>query len=391
MNVPILVVCPYLPDPPDHGGRIRSRVLVEALAGLGDVHLAVPAPEARALPGVAQVHPLPARAPSPPGPFAKVATWLRGASEVLGRRWGEGAPEALARVAAALRPELVVADSSFVLPVTRVLAEVQVLHLHNVESAALARDVPDLRVRDRVQRGLESWLVGHAEAAAARAARLVFTVSAQDRALLLRRAPGVPVEVVENSVDVAAIPCLPLPTSAAPLLLFVGSFEYPPNLEAARELLFVHLPVLRSAVPDLRVRVVGNDPDGVVAGWCRAAGAEAAGRVADLRPHYAAARCVYLPIRSGGGTRIKAIEALAYGRPVLATAVAVEGLGLEPGREYLPFETPQEGREALARALAAEAGALAERGRAVAEARFDHRAARARMRAVLAPLVARPA
>jgi glycosyltransferase involved in cell wall biosynthesis len=381
----LLVVCPYLPDPPDHGGRIRSRVLVDALAELGTVQLAVPAGEARTFaPGIA-VHALaPAAAePSLPG---KLAAWARGRSELLGRKFAPEAATQVAELLAAHRFDAVVADSSFVLPLLPArLVPPLVVNLHNVESAVLARPLSTApRLVERAQRQVEARLMARVEAAALRRARLTLAVSALDREHALRLAPDARVEVVENSVDVAALPYLPPPDPSRPLLLFVGSLDYPPNQEAVRELVDVHAPVLRQAFPGLRVRVVGRDPRGDLAAHVRAQGCEAVGFAQDLRPHYAAATCVYLPIRSGGGTRIKVLEALALGRAVLATRVAVEGLGLEPGRDYLAFETAAAGLAAVERVTHVDHESMRERGRALVEARFSHEQARARIRAALA-------
>lgn len=382
MNV--LVVCPYLPDPPDHGGRIRSRVLVDALAELGDVDLAVPAAQARLFAPVRAVHAL-AENPAPARLGGKLRHWLRGRSELLGRKFAAAASAQLRALLAARRYDLLVADSSFVLPLLPTASPPLLLNLHNVESAVLARPkLTPVGAAERAQRALEARLMARAEAAALRRAKLTLAVSALDREHALRLCPSARVVVVENSVDLDALPFLPPPDPARPLLLFVGSLEYPPNQEAVRELVDVHAPALRAAFPGLRVRIVGRDPDGALTAHARAVGCEAPGFAADLRPHYAAATCVYLPIRSGGGTRIKVLEALALGRPVLATAVAVEGLELSPGRDYLRFETPAEGVAALERVTHVDVEDLRARGRALVAERYGHARARQRVREAVA-------
>lgn len=385
----VLVVCPYLPDPPDHGGRIRSRVLVDALAELGEVDLAVPAPEARLFAPVRAVHALTEHA-GRPTIGRKVRYWLGGRSELLSRKFAPAAARELAALMAARRYDLLVADSSFVLPLLPDQAPPLLLNLHNVESSVLARPLPAASgVAERSQRALEARLMARAEAAALGRARLVFAVSALDREHALRLCPRARVEVVENSVDLDALPFLPPPEPTRPLVLFVGSLDYPPNQEAVRELVDVHAPALRRAFPGLRVRIVGRDPDGALTAHARAVGCEAIGFAADLRRHYAEATCVYLPIRSGGGTRIKVLEALALGRPVLATQVAVEGLDLAEGRDYLRFETAAQGVSAFERVSHVDVEDLRAGGRALVAARYDHRRIRTRIRELIAAGFAR--
>jgi glycosyltransferase involved in cell wall biosynthesis len=137
--------------------------------------------------------------------------------------------------------------------------------------------------------------------------------------------------------------------------------------------------VLRAAHPSLRLRLVGRDDEGAVAAAARAAGAEAVGWAADLLPHYRESTAVYLPIRSGGGTRIKVLEAFALGRPVLSTAVGVEGLEVAPDEHYLAIDTPAQGAAALARVLAGGAAAMVRAARDRVEARWSREAAVARL------------
>jgi len=151
----ILVLCPYVPHPPTHGGSIRSRVLLEALVQGHVVHLAAPiatAAERQDAAALANdlglvVHELPQAAARRATPWRKLAFWLARHSELFARRW---APDAGERVAALTRQhafDLVVADSSFVLPVLAANTTPLLLHLHNLESALITR-------ADGVRRGL---------------------------------------------------------------------------------------------------------------------------------------------------------------------------------------------------------------------------------------------
>lgn len=386
----ILVLAPYVPHPPTHGGSIRSRVLLDALCEDHVVHLAVPIggprdqDAAAALRRVLRVtvHEVPVPASPRPAAMRKLWSWARGRSELLARRWGAQGAGIVAGLAATLRPDLVVADSSFVLPVVPKGDWPLVLHLHNLESLVFARaDTTRRGILERLTRRCEAKAIAAAECLALRRAALAITVADGERAVALAMAPGATILTVPNSVDVQRRPLLPpSPTSAPVRLLFVGTTDYPPNHEAIVELVTQHLPVLRREFPGLVVRLVGRDDAGRLATFSGIAGVEGIGPVDDLAPHYRDCHAVYLPIRSGGGTRIKILEAWAFGRPVLSTAVGAEALEAEEGRHWRRIESPAQGATVLREVLAGQGAALVREGRALVEARYSHAAAVAALR-----------
>ncbi|HET6203103.1 MAG TPA: glycosyltransferase family 4 protein [Planctomycetota bacterium] len=374
----ILFVSPYLPFPPDHGGRIRSHALLGFLAAEHEVHLLAlagggdePSRAAELARLVRSVEVLPAAPPRSRG--RKLVRWLAGLSDLAERSWG---PEAKARVHEALRSpfDVVFADSTWTLPPLLEGAGPRLLlHLQNLESCVLGRGGGDGNSPSaRVSRALEARFLGALEGRAAARARLTVVVSEEDRARLLDLAPSARVEVVPNSVDLDRLPLLPPPDLSRPMVLFVGSLDYPPNREAARRLLREHLPALRASLPNLRCRIVGRDATGEIAALARAAGAEAAGYVPDLLPHYREATALYAPIASGGGSRLKVLEAFALGRPVLTTAVGAEGLSARPGEHFLRVENPPEGVEALRKVVANGLGPVVAAARRHVEERFTH-------------------
>ncbi len=368
----ILVIAPYVPHPKTHGGSIRSRVLLDALVGPYDVHLAVPVADdgdrarAKALAAVLplRVHEVAVPREAKPEFGRKVLAWARGRSELLARRWGEAAPAAVAALRGSLRPDLVVVDSTYALPVAPAGVPM-VLHLHNLESAVFARAEPQRRAfADRVSRQFEARTIAAAERDAIARAVLSITVSEVDRDLAMAMAPGADVVCVPNSVDLGQLPLLPPPPPGPPRVLLVGTLDYPPNFEALTELVEQHLPALRAAFPGLVLRVVGRDDAGRLQAFRGREGVEAIGPVDDLRPHYEQSHACYLPIRSGGGTRIKILEAWALGRPVLSTAVGAEGLGGVDGRHWRRFESVPQGVQALREVLGGQAASLVANARA---------------------------
>lgn len=156
------------------------------------------------------------------------------------------------------------------------------------------------------------------------------------------------ITVVGNAVPVPSAPA-PAADPGTADLLFVGSLGYVPNEDAVCFLLDEVLPLLRPSLGrPFRLVVAGagagsalrrrirRDPDVT---WVDAP--------ARLEPLYQRAQVALVPVRAGGGTRVKALEAFAQGRPVIATAAAMAGLDVEPSVHYLRAESPAEWVEAV--------------------------------------------
>lgn len=206
-----------------------------------------------------------------------------------------------------------------------------ILDTHNVETqlyAEFARHASGLF--DRVTFGVDSRRVARQEPRVARMADAVVTVSAEDAVALqtLAALPQRPV-VVPSSV--------PTPTAVTgparePRMLFVGTLNHPPNTAAVRELATRILPRVRAAVPASSLVVVGRNATSDVRDVIAASdGVELIENAPQLDPHYQAARCAVMPIRSGGGSRLKVYEALAHGLPVVGTERALSGIVLPDG------------------------------------------------------------
>lgn len=137
-----------------------------------------------------------------------------------------------------------------------------------------------------------------------------------------------------TSADVRVLPNIvrrshePVPPSTGPFsLLFVGTLGYAPNDDAVRRLAAGIVPALRrQSTRHIPVRVVGGGASAALRDEAAAGGVELAGYVPDLAPVYRDAGAVVVPLIAGGGTRIKVLEAFAFGRPVVSTTFGVEGL-----------------------------------------------------------------
>jgi glycosyltransferase involved in cell wall biosynthesis len=130
---------------------------------------------------------------------------------------------------------------------------------------------------------------------------------------------------------------MPSPAGQAhkPYIIFTGVMDYPPNVDAACWFSNEVWPMLHGRHPDLEFKIVGKNPAPKVLDLGRRNGIEVTGTVPDIRPYVAGARALVVPLRSGGGTRLKILEGMALERPVIATSVGAEGLDITPGLNIL--------------------------------------------------------
>jgi glycosyltransferase involved in cell wall biosynthesis len=219
---------------------------------------------------------------------------------------------------------------------------------------------------------------------------LLVAMSEED-ARVARTVIGVPAVSVPNGVDTRVLLHAPPPPRVAPaVLLYTGTMTYPPNAEGLHWLLDEIWPRIRAAVPEAHLVVVGKDPP-ADARAVAADGVTLAGWVPDVAPYFAQASAILVPIRSGAGTRLKVLDGLASGRPVVSTRAGAEGIPLRNGEQALLADDPAEFAAAAARVLRDRP--LAERlgmaGRRLAEEEYDWHALGGRLEAALRRLIAR--
>jgi glycosyltransferase involved in cell wall biosynthesis len=365
----VLVVATQEPWPLNHGGRLRLYHFVRQLARATQVTLALPgAPRhATSLPdGVSVVTMLPQ---SP------------GHSNTLSTSWGHSSRAvALARRHFGYNPAIDAWLQRYARPACFDVAFFSgaVLGVH-VPSARLpvvwdAVDELVLYTLRGTQYG--SWrrwpnalwraaLYALYERAVARHAAITTFTSPVDAAYARRWAGGARVEVISNGVDLEYF--RPSEAASEPgVVAFVGSLEFPPNVDAITSFATRVWPQIHRRGAGRRLLVVGRRPVAAVKALASVPGVELFADVPDVRPFLAWASAVVVPTRLGGGVKNKILEACAVRRPVIASPRALAGLSARVGVEVLSAEKPRAWVERLCRLLD-----RADYARSVAQAGHD--------------------
>jgi glycosyltransferase involved in cell wall biosynthesis len=255
---------------------------------------------------------------------------------------------AVAEALATGQADLCVADFLYTTPNVPFDASVPVLFFdHNVEHVIWRRlAAVESRPWRRAALALEWRKVRRAEATACRRARLTVAVSDVDRRVLATHAPSATIRSISTGVDTEFF--APTGTPETPgALVFTGSMDWYPNEDAMLDFMATMLPAIRTEIPGTSLTIVGRHPSSRLRAAAAAAGARVTGTVDDVRPWVADASVFVVPLRVGGGTRLKIFEALAMGKAVVSTSIGAEGLPVQPGTHFVASDT----REAFVRAV----------------------------------------
>lgn len=240
-----------------------------------------------------------------------------------------------------VQPELVHVDTIFLRPYLASVGAPLALHHHNLESHLLTRRASSVRAYARPFFAREAAKVTRAEQLLTPRAAVNVMVSPLDAKRLGDIAPGVRTAVVANGVDLDFFRLPPVREANPRELVFLGGMDWFPNRDAVDWFLTNVWPLFAKRGSGERLTVVGRHPSPALR---EAAAADpritTTGFVEDVRPYVARAAIFICPIRVGGGTRLKILDALAMGRVLISTAVGVEGIPAIDGWHYLRAETP---------------------------------------------------
>ena len=256
-----------------------------------------------------------------------------------------------------------------------------VLDEHNVEFEILRRTAgSEAGLVRRVYNAIDWRKLRAEEIAAWRAFDGCAVTSAQDQGALLRELPQARTAIVPNAVDLESFrPRAEAAPPQAGSILFFGANNYFPNADGLRFFVEEIFPLVRARVPSARLKIVGHTPDHLLP--LAGPHVEIRGYVPDLRSEIESASIAIAPLRVGGGTRLKILEAMAMAKPVVSTAIGAEGLDVSDGRDILLADAPADFAGQVVRLLqdAALARRLGESARRLVEERYGWAASAARL------------
>jgi glycosyltransferase involved in cell wall biosynthesis len=375
--VKLLMLTKFVPMPANSGGKQRSLAVLRTLAESGEVTLCAFDDGHADLDAIrrlgVEVHAVPRV-----GRAGAVSGALRTRSLSAARFWSRALLDRARAVAGSTDPDVVLVAYSQLAPYgPEIPARHRILDLHNVESSLFASYAASAGSPARRLAGaIEQRALERIERRACAAYDTVLVVSETDA----ERLPGRPrrLLVCPNGTPTRA----PLPMGDEPAVVFVGLLGWRPNADAARWFSREVWPRVRGLAPGAHLYLVGREPTPEVRAL---AGPDitVTGAVPDVDPYLARARVAVAPLLAGGGSRLKILEALGAGRPVVSTAVGAEGLTALAGQGLTIADHP----DAFAREVAAR---LLDPERAQSEGLAGNAAVLARFSwpATLAPLTA---
>jgi glycosyltransferase involved in cell wall biosynthesis len=385
---PFMLVVAEHPWPSTSGGRLRAASIANALGDLGPVtviSLDMPAPPAQLAPALERYW---ARRRSQPLRVKELATGVLRANHVsLQRAIAAELPMAFERLVRELQPSAVLLGRPFFGPFIRAARAYAGCVIVDADESLVRVNRSIVRsaapLSSRVRALVELLAVGRMEHRDFQHADSLWMSSAIESRSMARRTGAVDIRVVPN---IASRPPTANPPGPVRRVGFVGSLRHPPNEEAAFDLIRSIMPAVRAAGGPEELVIIGRDPGARLRSAARAArSVRLTGEVPDTDVVLREAGVLLAPIRSGGGTRVKLLDAAAAGVPIVTTALGAEGLTFRPGRDILLANTPAEFAAAVVRLRADPelVAGLVRSARTVVENNYSPRALRAAIETAL--------
>jgi sugar transferase (PEP-CTERM/EpsH1 system associated) len=356
----ILVLAPQWPDPPRQGAAIRNLHILNYLSKRHKITLLTFRPEGPMNPArieqmceYAEALPLPRRTTLKR--MLKLAT--SALPDMAWRLHSEAMEKRLEALCDSVYFDAVHVEGIEMVPYGLMALKLDPLawmtyDAHNAEyllqRRAFTTDIPQARRLPRAIYSLSQWWrLRQYESRIAGMSKHVLTVSPSDSAALGRLGLHLRerITLLPNGVDPdywspGAVAPEPMMTSEA--LVFDGSMDFRPNVDAARWFAREVLPLVQEVRPDAHFYIVGRNPVPDVLALADRPGITVTGPVDDMRPWVAGASVYVVPMRMGGGVRLKVLQAMSMAKPIVATAMGVEGIAARPGIDMLMSRTPAE-------------------------------------------------
>lgn len=371
------MLVPQLPYPPQQGTTLRNFNLIAHLSRRHEIHLCCFLPPGRTLEGITPLQECCASITTVPQPTRSIRrrlwTTLTSPRPDMAYRLASTDMETqLRQVLARPRFDVIAFEGIEMIPyLPLVIGQLEgqsprpllAFDDHNAEYVLQKRvfesDIGTPRRWPGALYSLIQWKkLESYEAWACRSVDAVTAVSDQDAAALRRLAPGLDVTVVPNGVDVAAYTSFQPGASILPphSLLFTGTMDFRPNVDAVLWFADRVFERIQAQMPDVQFYVVGHRPHQRLDVLKARPGIVITGSVPDTRPYFASANVYVIPLQSGGGTRLKVLEAMAMKKPIVSTTMGCDGFPLISGQQALLADDPAQFAAAVVSLLDDPAG-----------------------------------
>ena len=263
-----------------------------------------------------------------------------------------------------------------------------ILFQHNVESILWDRQAAaESHPLKRLVYRLEAEKMKRYERAAVQRFDHVLAVSEADKAAMAEMTDGSSISVVPTGVDTRAFKPQLRSDTPEPIVLFLGSMDWEPNIDGVQYFIDAVWPRVCAAIPAARFQIVGRSPTPAIRRLARN-NVEVVGTVPSVVEYLHRAAVVVVPLRIGGGTRLKIYEAMAAGKAVVSSTIGAEGLDISDGGDIVLADTPAPFADAVVRLLrnASERRRIEDAALATAS-RYDWSAVAGQLEAILARVV----
>lgn len=229
----------------------------------------------------------------------------------------------------------------------RTLSTPTALFQHNVETVLWKRRAEfEAKWRDRMVSRIEYAKMARFEPRQVRRFHHVIAVSEADRKAMSSMVDPSHISVVPTGVDLGRHRYDPDARPAGPLVVFIGSMDWKPNIDGVEFFCQEVWPLVLANAPEARFRIVGRDPHARVKRLASES-VEVTGSVPSVVDHLREAAVFVVPLRIGGGTRLKIYEGMAMGKAIVSTTVGAEGLDVQHGRDILLEDSPSDFAKAV--------------------------------------------
>ena len=377
----VLVIDEEFPYPLDSGKRIRSYQLLSRLTARCKLHyLAYGTAHSEGFSALERAgispRPVAAELPAQSGPgfyLRLLANLFSRYPYIVSRHYSRLFQNHLRAAVAEIQPDLILCEwTPYAVFASNIIDIPHVIVAHNIEHRIWQR------YYEYEESALKKWYIGRQAPKVATFEREAFgradgavAVSKSEADEIRSMNDRLKVAVVENGVDLDYFAPSP-DRENAEALVFVGAMHWRPNQDAVIFFVEEILPRIRQHRPDVTFTIVGQGPPPHIQKLDSRPGVRVTGRVEDVRPYVGAAAVYVVPLRIGGGTRLKILEALAMKKAVVATSVGAEGLEVVDDRHLLLADSADSFAEQVLRLLedAALRRGLGDAGRRLVEERY---------------------